>query len=169
MEREFVFSLSLSLSFSFFLFLFLFSTLSLSLSFQKKNFFFLFFFSSIIKEERLQEKALKREQIRVDHPNFRPIDHEAAEKELENADIGDYIVRPSSKGIQYLTISWKVAKNLVDHIREILPPISSTFSFPFLKAPLIPILKISCPRPRKDDRIFEREKVGYRGRILRRH
>lgn len=50
------------------------------------------------------------------HPSFHNISYKEAEKLLNNMDQGDVIIRPSSKGEDHLTVSWKVCDNIYQHI-----------------------------------------------------
>lgn len=44
----------------------------------------------------------------IAHPNFHNISFNQAEKMMESLDQGDLIIRPSSKGENHLTVTWKV-------------------------------------------------------------
>lgn len=44
----------------------------------------------------------------IAHPNFHNISFNQAEKMMETLDQGDLIIRPSSKGENHLTVTWKV-------------------------------------------------------------
>lgn len=46
----------------------------------------------------------------IAHPNFHNISFNQAEKMMETLDQGDLIIRPSSKGENHLTVTWKVRK-----------------------------------------------------------
>lgn len=50
------------------------------------------------------------------HPSFKNISFREAEKIMETMDQGEVIVRPSSKGADHLTVTWKVADNVYQHI-----------------------------------------------------
>lgn len=50
------------------------------------------------------------------HPAFENIDYKACEKKLLDMVQGHAIIRPSSAGQNYLTVSWKVADNINQHI-----------------------------------------------------
>lgn len=50
------------------------------------------------------------------HPSFHNISYAEALKMLDQFDQGEVIVRPSSKGADHLTASWKVAKDVYQHI-----------------------------------------------------
>ncbi len=53
---------------------------------------------------------------KIDHPLFRNLSCQDAEKELQDKEIGELIIRPSSRGYNYLTISWKCYKGVYSHI-----------------------------------------------------
>ncbi|XP_072949426.1 transcription elongation factor SPT6 [Epargyreus clarus] len=50
------------------------------------------------------------------HPSFHNISFAEAEKLMENMAQGEVIVRPSSKGQDHLTVTWKVADGICQHI-----------------------------------------------------
>ncbi|CAH0715376.1 unnamed protein product, partial [Brenthis ino] len=50
------------------------------------------------------------------HPAFHNISFAEAEKLMENMAQGEVIVRPSSKGSDHLTVTWKVAEGICQHI-----------------------------------------------------
>ncbi|XP_046966341.1 transcription elongation factor SPT6 [Vanessa cardui] len=62
-------------------------------------------------KERLQ--YVKRVIV---HPAFHNISFAEAEKLMENMAQGEVIVRPSSKGSDHLTVTWKVADGICQHI-----------------------------------------------------
>ncbi|XP_049873145.1 transcription elongation factor SPT6 [Pectinophora gossypiella] len=62
-------------------------------------------------KERLQ--YVKRVIV---HPAFHNISFAEAEKLMENMAQGEVIVRPSSKGSDHLTVTWKVAEGICQHI-----------------------------------------------------
>ncbi|KAJ3433139.1 transcription elongation factor spt6 [Anaeramoeba flamelloides] len=49
------------------------------------------------------------------HPNFFNINHQDAIEKLEKGKQGDVVFRPSLKGIDHLTISWKFAESMILH------------------------------------------------------
>ncbi|XXQ32473.1 S1 motif domain-containing protein [Plasmodiophora brassicae] len=62
-------------------------------------------------------KAVRRFIPRnIDHPLFANVDREAAEAMLKDAPVGDVVIRPSSHGVDKLTITWKVAVDVFAHI-----------------------------------------------------
>lgn len=50
------------------------------------------------------------------HPAFLNIDYKTCEKKLQEMEQGHAIIRPSSAGQDYLTVSWKVTDNINQHI-----------------------------------------------------
>ncbi|XP_034062547.1 transcription elongation factor SPT6 [Gymnodraco acuticeps] len=74
-------------------------------------------------EDQKQEEDLKKKQQRtpyikrvIAHPNFHNISFNQAEKMMETLDQGDLIIRPSSKGENHLTVTWKVADGIYQHV-----------------------------------------------------
>lgn len=54
----------------------------------------------------------------IAHPNFHNISFNQAEKMMETLDQGDLIIRPSSKGENHLTVTWKVRKSTAVKLDE---------------------------------------------------
>jgi transcription elongation factor SPT6 len=52
----------------------------------------------------------------IAHPAFCNVSFEQAIQLLANMDLGECVIRPSSKGDDHLTITWKVDENLYQHI-----------------------------------------------------
>lgn len=52
----------------------------------------------------------------IKHPLFRPFNTEQAEEFLGPQDIGNVVIRPSSKGLDHLAVTWKVSNNVYQHI-----------------------------------------------------
>lgn len=52
----------------------------------------------------------------IDHPSFKNVSYEQAIKLLEKKPPGDAVIRPSSKGNDHLTITWKVYEGVYDNI-----------------------------------------------------
>lgn len=70
-----------------------------------------------------QEEDMKRRQQRttyikrvIAHPSFHNINFKQAEKMMETMDQGDVIIRPSSKGENHLTVTWKVSDGIYQHV-----------------------------------------------------
>lgn len=69
------------------------------------------------EEEKVKHKARQTYVKRViAHPSFHNVGYRECEKLLENMDQGEAIIRPSSKGSDHLTVTWKVADGIMQHI-----------------------------------------------------
>lgn len=55
----------------------------------------------------------------IAHPNFHNISFNQSEKMMETLDQGDLIIRPSSKGENHLTVTWKVRQENNKQLRVI--------------------------------------------------
>ncbi|XP_068217415.1 transcription elongation factor SPT6 isoform X2 [Palaemon carinicauda] len=68
-------------------------------------------------DRQKKEKRKTQYQKRViAHPAFRNIDYNEAEKVMVQLEQGDVIIRPSSKGNDHLTATWKVTDGICQHI-----------------------------------------------------
>ena len=63
------------------------------------------------KEEDQKTKKKQTTYIKrvIVHPSFHNISFREAEKLMATMDQGDVIIRPSSKGDDHLTVTWKVS------------------------------------------------------------
>jgi transcription elongation factor SPT6 len=63
-------------------------------------------------------KTAKPSYVRrvIAHPSFHNITYKDAERMLQSVDQGEAIIRPSSKGSDHLTVTWKVAEGIYQHI-----------------------------------------------------
>ena len=52
----------------------------------------------------------------IKHPLFRPFNAAQAEEYLASQNQGDVVIRPSSKGMDHLAVTWKVADAIFQHI-----------------------------------------------------
>ena len=72
---------------------------------------------NLVEEEA---KKVKQRQIYVTrviiHPSFRNITYADAEKLMQTMQQGEAIIRPSSKGDDHLTVTWKVTDDVHQHI-----------------------------------------------------
>lgn len=66
--------------------------------------------------EREKEVATGRPNRVVNHPLFFSFNAHQAEEFLGSKEAGDVVIRPSSKGLDHLAVTWKVANNLYQHI-----------------------------------------------------
>ncbi|RCK65450.1 Transcription elongation factor SPT6 [Candida viswanathii] len=69
-----------------------------------------------VARERAKENAKLAKTRNVQHPLYRNFNFRQAEEYLAPQKVGDCVIRPSSKGPQFLTITWKVAPNLFQHL-----------------------------------------------------
>lgn len=65
------------------------------------------------KKQQQRQQYIKRVIV---HPSFHNISYSEALKILDQLDQGEVIVRPSSKGADHLTATWKVTKDIYQHI-----------------------------------------------------
>ena len=61
----------------------------------------------------------------IKHPNFHNFNTAQAEAYLEKQQRGDVVIRPSSKGIDHLAVTWKVDDKLYQHIGKYI----ATFTY----------------------------------------
>uniref|UniRef100_A0A674PDT3 SPT6 homolog, histone chaperone and transcription elongation factor n=1 Tax=Takifugu rubripes TaxID=31033 RepID=A0A674PDT3_TAKRU len=79
-------------------------------------------FDTESEDQKLDEELKKKQQRTpyikrvIAHPNFHNISFNQAEKMMETLDQGDLIIRPSSKGENHLTVTWKVADGIYQHV-----------------------------------------------------
>ncbi|XP_059382416.1 transcription elongation factor SPT6 [Carassius carassius] len=72
-----------------------------------------------VKQEEEQKKKQQRTTYIkrvIAHPSFHNINFKQAEKMMETMDQGDVVIRPSSKGENHLTVTWKVADGIYQHV-----------------------------------------------------
>lgn len=66
-----------------------------------------------------QDKLKKQSRYiprRINHPKFKNISLSAAVEYLSERDIGDFVIRPSSKGMDNLNITWKLSSDNIVHL-----------------------------------------------------
>ncbi|KAK2185910.1 hypothetical protein NP493_217g02051 [Ridgeia piscesae] len=70
------------------------------------------------KEEDKHKQRARQTYVKrvIAHPSFRNIDYKSCEKEMANMEQGEVLIRPSSKGTDHLTATWKVADGILQHI-----------------------------------------------------
>ncbi|XP_013397141.1 transcription elongation factor SPT6 isoform X3 [Lingula anatina] len=66
-------------------------------------------------KKKLQARQTYIKRVIV-HPSFHNIDFRTCEKLMANMDQGEVIIRPSSKGADHLTVTWKVTEGVYSHI-----------------------------------------------------
>jgi hypothetical protein len=52
----------------------------------------------------------------IDHPLFKNVDGEAAERHLKDLPVGEVVIRPSARGLHHLTITWKCSDEVYVHL-----------------------------------------------------
>lgn len=72
------------------------------------------------EDRKAMEKSVQGDDRRparmIKHPLFRPFNGRQAEEYLGSQSRGDCVIRPSSKGPDHLTVTWKVADGVYQHI-----------------------------------------------------
>lgn len=68
------------------------------------------------QKEKAKEIAKLAKTRNIQHPLFHNFNHKQAEEYLAPQSVGDCVIRPSSRGPNYLTVTWKVANNLFQHL-----------------------------------------------------
>ncbi|GFO10563.1 LOW QUALITY PROTEIN: transcription elongation factor spt6, partial [Plakobranchus ocellatus] len=70
------------------------------------------------KENDMKKLQARQTYIKrvIAHPYFHNVSYKECEKLLANMDQGDVIIRPSSKGSDHLTATWKVTEGILQHI-----------------------------------------------------
>lgn len=68
------------------------------------------------QKEIFKEKEANAKSRNFQHPLFHNFNHKQAEEFLAPKSLGDCVLRPSSKGPEFLTVTWKVATNLFQHL-----------------------------------------------------
>ena len=74
---------------------------------------------AILKAEEDAKKLKHRQSYTkrvIVHPSFKNIGFKEAEKLMALMDQGEVIVRPSSKGTNHLTVTWKVGEGICQHV-----------------------------------------------------
>ncbi|XP_055333559.1 transcription elongation factor SPT6-like [Paramacrobiotus metropolitanus] len=89
-------------------------------------------------EKTAVDKEIKKQQRRapkinylkrvIAHPSFKNFDYMEAESYLKTQPLGECVIRPSSKGNNKLTLSWKVAEGIHDHVEIVEQEKENVFS-----------------------------------------
>ncbi|XP_045599264.1 transcription elongation factor SPT6 [Procambarus clarkii] len=69
-----------------------------------------------VDRKKMDKKKTQYQKRVIAHPSFRNIDYNEAEKVMQQLEQGEVIIRPSSKGINHLTATWKVTEGICQHI-----------------------------------------------------
>lgn len=67
-------------------------------------------------QARKKRAEIDRTRRVVKHPNFHNFNATQAENYLDKQQRGDVVIRPSSKGVDHLAVTWKVDDKLYQHI-----------------------------------------------------
>jgi len=71
----------------------------------------------VVQVKKVKKKPKQSFPTRIiDHPLFQNIGFKEAEQQLADKDVGEVVIRPSSKGFNYLTITWKFYDKVFVHI-----------------------------------------------------
>ena len=65
------------------------------------------------KQKRVREAGLPRV---IDHPAWKHVNKAQAESMLADKSVGEAVIRPSSKGVDHIAVTWKVAEGIFQHI-----------------------------------------------------
>ena len=66
--------------------------------------------------QKAKERSSGRPQRVIKHPLFHPFNAKQAEEHLGPASRGACVIRPSSKGLDHLAVTWKVSDNVFQHV-----------------------------------------------------
>lgn len=67
-----------------------------------------------VKEEIIRPRNDFR---KISHPKFKNVSLGTAIEEVKMLKIGEFIIRPSTEGADYLTITWQFYKNVIAHVK----------------------------------------------------
>eukprot|EP00096_Caligus_rogercresseyi_P013174 TRINITY_DN584_c0_g1_i1.p1 TRINITY_DN584_c0_g1~~TRINITY_DN584_c0_g1_i1.p1 ORF type:complete len:1752 (-),score=659.27 TRINITY_DN584_c0_g1_i1:156-5411(-) len=67
------------------------------------------------QKKKAQERQTYIKRVIV-HPSFHNVGYKEAERLIGGMDQGDVVIRPSSKGEDHLTVTWKVTDGIYEHI-----------------------------------------------------
>ncbi|RNA09222.1 transcription elongation factor SPT6, partial [Brachionus plicatilis] len=79
------------------------------------------------KKKRDLHKQVYTKRV-IDHPHFKNVGYAEAVTMLNEGDVGDAIVRPSSKGTDHLTLTWKVGPGCYQHVDILEEKKANSFS-----------------------------------------
>ncbi|KAJ2802463.1 Transcription elongation factor spt6, partial [Coemansia guatemalensis] len=72
---------------------------------------------SLVRERAKAQKLKSTARMRtIPHPLFKPLNGREAEQYLASRPRGDCVIRPSSRGVDHIAITWKVSDELFQHI-----------------------------------------------------
>ncbi len=64
----------------------------------------------------IEKKTRAKASRNIQHPYFHNLDYKAAEEFLTNKPRGEVIIRPSTKGKNHISITWKIDQGVYQHI-----------------------------------------------------
>jgi transcription elongation factor SPT6 len=67
-------------------------------------------------QRRKKRAEVNKTRRVIKHPNFHDFNTAQAENYLDKQQRGDVVIRPSSKGLNHLAVTWKVDDKLYQHI-----------------------------------------------------
>ncbi|KND02484.1 chromatin-remodeling histone chaperone SPT6, partial [Spizellomyces punctatus DAOM BR117] len=68
-------------------------------------------------ERNVEVRKSKSKQVRIiKHPYFKIMDYKSAQQYLSDKDVGTVVIRPSTKGNDHFSITWKVDEDLYQHL-----------------------------------------------------
>jgi transcription elongation factor SPT6 len=70
--------------------------------------------TGLVKKRKKEKPSIIHRK--VEHPFFQNVTAQQAETYLADKDVGEVVIRPSSKGTSYLTITWKFYHDIYVHI-----------------------------------------------------
>jgi len=76
---------------------------------------------------RRKRREVEQGRRVIKHPDFHNFNSQQAEQYLANQQRGDVVIRPSSKGMNHIAVTWKVDDNLYQHIGKWFSYIRSDF------------------------------------------
>ncbi|KAI8911094.1 SH2 domain-containing protein [Gorgonomyces haynaldii] len=68
------------------------------------------------KYNRIEKKVRPKQSRIIPHPFFKDMDYKEAQEYLSTRPLGDIVVRPSTKGNNHLSITWKCDNDMVQHL-----------------------------------------------------
>jgi len=72
-------------------------------------------FLSVLTNDRKKNNS-RYTPRRINHPRFKNMSLQNAKEYLNDREIGDFVIRPSSKGTDHLNITWKLSNDKVVHL-----------------------------------------------------
>jgi transcription elongation factor SPT6 len=67
------------------------------------------------RNAEMKRKVAKQRRA-IQHPFFKPLDYRGAEAYLKDRPVGDVVIRPSTKGNDHMSITWKIDPEKCQHL-----------------------------------------------------